>query len=322
MTNELRDRLDGARDLAPEPHFDLDALGARRDRRASRRRIEALVLGLGILAILVAGAFAWQRPDGSLARSGSDLGSLRGWSAPPELAFPAHGYRYERRTAVRIQTAQDGDLASVIGVSDANMIGESWYALDDSGRIREEGAGIGGAGRIYGAGDFPNDTGDLSGLSSDPATLRGQLTQRTGPDGASPEPYDDFTTGAEAPLTAGLVRAAGELLSDGNATPALRAALAQVLAGLEGASVERGHDPFGRPAVEVSIASEGEMHHWWFDPQTLQVLALANGEGGDTHFVLAVEAAGYVDDTDSVHPRAGLIPELHVDTHTPVSLGP
>jgi hypothetical protein len=323
MTNELRDRLDGARNRAPAPRFDLDALETLRDRRATRHRVEALVVGLGILVVLVAGAFAWQRPDGSLARSGGDLGPLRGWSAPHQLAFPTHGYRYERRIAVRIETAQNGEPASVIGVSDANMIGASWYALDDSGRIREQGAGIGGAGRTYAAGDFPNDTGDLSGLSTDPATLLDQLVQRTGPDGASPEPYDDFTTGPESPLTAGLVRAAGELLNDTNSTPALRATLALVLAGLDGASVQRGHDPFGREAVDVSIQSEREIHHWWFDPQTLQLLVLADGEPeGSTYFVLVVEASGYVDDTDGTHPQPALIPELAVDTNTPVSLAP
>ena len=197
--------------------------------------------------------------------------------------------------------------------------GESWFGLDGSGRIRGGGATSG----TYPVGGFPNDTGDLSGLSTDPATLLDQLTERTGPDGASPEPYDDFTTGPESPLTAGLVRAAGELLDDANSTPALRAALAQVLAGLDGASVVRGHDPFGRDAVEVSIESERATHHWWFDPQTLQVLATANGDpGASGSFVLVVEASGYTADTDGTSPRPSLIPELEVDTDTPVTLTP
>lgn len=320
MTNELRDRLEGARNRAPAPRFDLGTLEGRRDRRATRRRVEALVVGLGILVVLVAGAFAWQRPEGSLARSSGGLGPLQGWSAPHQLAFSAHSYRYERRIVVRIQTAQNGDPATVLSVSDANMSwGESWFGLDDSGRIR----GGGAVSDTYAAGDFPNDTGDLSGLSTDPATLLGQLVQRTGPDGASPEPYDYFTTGPESPLTAGLVRAAGELLDDANSTPALRAALAQVLAGLDGASVQRGQDPFGREAVEVSIQSERATHHWWFDPQTLQLLDTANGEPhGPGYFLQVVEASGYVDSTDSTHPEHGLIPELEVDTSTPVSLGP
>jgi hypothetical protein len=318
MTNELRDRLNGARDRAPAPRFDLDALEARRDRRETRRRVAALILGLGILVVLVAGAFAWQRPSGSVARSG-DLGPLQGWSAPPELAFPAHGYRYERRTSAHIQPGQNGEPASVIGVSAENIgWGESWYGLDDSGRIREQGEGS----NTYAAGSFPNDTGDLSGLSTDPATLLEQLVERTAPDGASPEPYDDFTTGPESPLTAGLVRAAGELLDDANSTPALRAALAQVLAGLDGASVQRGHDPFGRDAVEVSISSERATHHWWFDPRTLQLLALTDdAPQGSSYFVLVMEASGYVGGTDSAHPNDRLIPELAVDTDTPVSLG-
>lgn len=135
-----------------------------------------------------------------------------------------------------------------------------------------------------------------------------QLVERAEPGGASPEAYQGWTLGAEAPITAGVVRSIGELLVDDNVPPELRASLAQVLAGLEGAAVRSGVvDPAGRPAVGVRIETEHQLHTWWFDPHSLQLLASTNVEPDEdpdevTVFWLVAEA-GFVPSIESSRPR-------------------
>lgn len=142
-----------------------------------------------------------------------------------------------------------------------------------------------------------------------------QLVERAEPGGASPEAYQGWTLGAEAPITAGVVRSIGELLVDDNVPPELRASLAQVLAGLEGAAVRSGVvDPAGRPAVGVRIETEHQLHAWWFDPHSLQLLASTNVEPDEdpdevTVFWLVAEA-GFVPSIESSRPRDPLIPEV------------
>ena len=190
----------------------------------------------------------------------------------------------------------------------------TWFSpADASGR--ETGTanyGVPGGGNdvTYGPGDYVGDTGDLSYLSLDPTTLAEQLRVRTAPNGASPEPYQDWAgPGPDGHVTAGLVRAIGELLLDGNATPELKAALFHVLVGLDGAVVdETATDPVGRPAVEVSIDTEGRLHHLWFDAVSQQLMARTDGSGADQE-TLIMQRAGVVAATDSTKLTSRFMPD-------------
>ena len=174
-----------------------------------------------------------------------------------------------------------------------------WWALDDSGRVRS----AANDDTRYRAGQIPTDTGSIAYLSTDPDVLRAQMIERTSPGGQSPEPMDQFSPGPGQSdhLTAGLIRAIGELLDDVNTSPALRAALCQVAAGLEGVQITQGAiDPVGRPAVLLSVTTEESLHQWWFDPSSLQLLARQDGPppsaGGGLQIV---ESAGIVSGDDS-----------------------
>jgi hypothetical protein len=306
--NGLRERLSGAVNAVPDPAFGLDALERKRDRRELRRRSGAGALGLGILAMIGVGLYSL-----SLGRPPEDAAGDR--LPPPSavLAFPPDAFAYERSAWVTL--ANDGSAKRVAYDQ------QRWYGLDASGRRHDQR----GHDEVFGAGEYITDAGDVTYLIADPEVLYDQLVERAEPGGASPEAYRGWTLGAEAPITAGVVRSIGELLEDDNVSPELRAALAQVLSGLEGASVQHDViDPAGRAAISVEIETERRLKIWWFDPDSLQVMAYTEMEAGEdpdeANIFKLVAAAGFVPDINSSKPVEPLVPEITMKEGAPLSV--
>lgn len=297
--DDLHGRLAHAARSAPLSKLDLERLQARRGRKETRRRVGALIVALTIGTAVVGGAALTlhQAGAGSLGAGGGAHDLV----VPKGLAVPKGEYVYTRTAFV---------------LNDAGIVSpwaETWWASDNSGRIDDPGPAVMfGSSGVYAADRFPNDTGELSQLSTDATTLEQQLIDRTGPNGASPEPYQEFTPGPgqDGHLTAGIVRAAGELLAAPNASPELKAALFRVLANQHGMNfVQAGVDPLGRPAIELWIQTEDQIHRHWFDPQSEQPMASEDATLNGTPIDRTiVERSGLVNSTDSVHPANPFFP--------------
>jgi hypothetical protein len=251
---DMQRLLERAASAAPSSPPDLEALYRKRDAHGRRSRITALVVALAIAvggtavaAMTIAGT------RGSRPAAGGEIGS-----PTQDVSLGSGEYYYMRF---------DGGWG-VCG---------SWWALDDSGRldtvVKEPGAGncwgpMGGT--TYAAGDFSSDSGPVAGLSTDPDELMAQLRDRTQPDGASPEPYDDWG----GPIEWGLIRSVGELLEAPDVTPAQKAALMAVAVDLSTSVDLAARDQEGRPAILITLDSEHQMHRWWFDPESHQPLVV------------------------------------------------
>ena len=237
--------LEQAQHRAPAPAFDLDDVRDRRTRHDRRRRVSAAIVGLGITAAIVAGAaFA----TASVGTHGGAAGPAGGGGLPAPIhtvALAPGELSYQR---IRIES--DSTCAGC-GVNHVELLAESWWAPDGSGRIdvsKAQNYGIHGG--TFGAGSFPTE-GDLTGFPTDPEALRSFLLARSADDGASPRP--DVTPAPGVPLEDGqLWLAIQDYLGSTqylNATPELRAAMLQVLAEDPMVRVSTGAtDPLGRPA--------------------------------------------------------------------------
>lgn len=274
--NETRDLLVRARQEAPVVEPDLHALYARRDARATRKKattiVVALAIGLGSVGI----GFA------SVGGTGSRLSPASGdpVGAPSQDLSLGEGDYYSMRV--------DAGYATY----------ETWWALDDSGRIAtiDKCCGYGRDEGTFGPGEFSSDSGPVEYLSTDPTELEQQLRERVEPGGASPEPYADWGDSG-GPVEWGLIRSIHELLEAPDVTPAQKAALFQVAAGLNGVTADAtAKDPFGRPAILLSTETEGALHQWYFDPESEQLLVEVDG-GGVTYRVLAAGVTSAIDDS-------------------------
>jgi hypothetical protein len=237
--------LEQARHRAPTPAFDLDDVRDRRSRHDRRRRVSAAIVGLGITAAIVAGAAFATASVGTHGRTVGPAGG-GGLPAPARTVALAPGeFSYQR---IRIES--DSACADC-GVSHVELLAESWWAPDGSGRIdvsKAQDYGIHGG--VFGAGTFPTE-GDLTGFPTDPETLRTFLLERSARDGASPRP--DVTPAPGVPIEDGqLWLAIQDYLGSTqylNAAPELRAAMLQVLAQDPMVRASTGAtDPLGRPA--------------------------------------------------------------------------
>jgi hypothetical protein len=180
---------------------------------------------------------------------------------------------------------------------------ESWWASDDSGRINvlaENGYGTDEG--TFSPGKFP-DEGDLSQFPTDPDALQAFLLERSGADGASPRP--DVTPAAGTPLEEGLLwLAIRDYLGSTqylNATPELRVAMLRVLANIPMVRVaDDVDDPLGRPATSLTFHAYDADLEVFVDPATGDFMALTEvyDSGGEQSVV--VEAAGIVDDDQSI----------------------
>jgi hypothetical protein len=270
--NETRELLERARREAPAAEPDLRALYARRDARVTRKRVTtivvALVIGFGSIGLglaSIAGFGGRSRPA-----SGDPVGQPL-----QDLHLGAGDYYYMRVDA---------------GYSTY----ETWWALDDSGKIAKVCCGGGIHEGTFGPGEFYSDTGPAEYLSTDPAELEQQLRERVEPGGASPEPYEDWGLWG-GPVEWGLIRSIHELLEAPDVTPAQKAALLQVTAGLDGVTVDAtAKDPFGRPAILLTTETEGSLHEWFFDPESEQLL-VEREDGGVTYRVLTAGVTEAID---------------------------
>ena len=87
----------------------------------------------------------------------------------------------------RIKIELDSTCANC-GVNHTELLAESWWALDGSGRIdvsKAQNYGIEGG--TFGPGTFPTE-GDLTGFPTDLASLRTFLLARSAEDGPRPVP--------------------------------------------------------------------------------------------------------------------------------------
>jgi len=279
-------------------------------RRTAGRRNERLLAGTVSMALvggLLAGTLTVlahsQHGTGTTLPGGAGLSGSGGAVGQPGT-FVQLGdgqYLYMKQTL-----ALHGDTFST----------ETWWATDGSGRERitcsnqtcvtDSSPGFvdsyGSPGdTTYGAGQFPIDD-DLTGLSTDPDTLRQQLLERTAPSGHSPEPA--FSPGPE--LTPGvtvgsMLDAIENILSDPNGDPALKAAVFQVAAGVQGVDVKPGvTDPVGRPATVLAIPGldGGNGTNWYFDPTTDLLMGYGPTDGSKL-FTFDQGIVASTDDTPS-----------------------
>lgn len=252
---DVRTDLELARSAAPSPDDDLEGLYRRRAHKIRRQRVATFaVVGCIVLGSLALVSRGFGSGGGAQPRDGSAIGM-----PTADLAIPAGSFYYQR-----------------IDVGQTRF--EMWWAADDSGRIERlaGGSDYGIDTGMFDAGQFPSDSGPVNYLSTDPAELEQQLRDRVEPGGASPEPYADWT-GAPT-VEWGLIRSIGELLEAPDVTPAVKAALLQVAAGLDVVTVDpHATDPLGRDAILLTSDTEQQIHRWWFDPQTHQLMAANDG---------------------------------------------
>lgn len=234
--------LEQAQHQAPRPTFELDDVRNRRSSHDRRRRLSATIVGLGITITIIAGAvFA----TASVGTHGGAAGG-GGLPAPVHRVSLAPGeFSYQRIKIESSSTCAD------CGVNHVELLAESWWALDGSGRIdvsKAQNYGIQGG--TFGPGTFPTE-GDLTAFPTDPEALRAFLLERSSSDGASPRP--EVTPAPGVDLEDGqLWLAIQDYLGSTqylNATPELRAAMLQVLAQSPMVLVSTGAtDPLGRAA--------------------------------------------------------------------------
>jgi hypothetical protein len=298
--HDAHDLLERARRRAPAPTFSLEDVRSWRDRRVRGKRLRATAVGL-LLAISVFAVVATAFP-----RQGDRYAGLSGETLPPAAEAPLvaqHGEYYYRAILIAQHCV---DHPEVCGGNDVQLDATYWWSpADDSGRIAVDGAKEYGiqSGR-FGPGAFPNDNGiDVSNFPLDPRALTAFLLQRSADEGASPAPLVTPPPDG-APEDGRLWRAITDLLEDPHVTPAVRAALVDVAAGLQGAHVTLDStDPFGRPAHIVEFGNWGGhiVERLYVDPDSHDLLcwtsSVPRAEFPFRYYV--VQQAGVVGSTEA-----------------------
>jgi hypothetical protein len=295
--------LERAERLAPTPAFRLDDVKDRRSKHDRRRRVSATIVGLGITIMIVAGAVFAGASRGSQDRTYTPAGG-GGLPAPTRTVALGPGeFSYQRIKLEADSTCSD------CGVQHVELLVQSWWAQDGSGRIdvlKAQNYGIQGG--TFGAGTFPTQ-GDLSGFPTDPKTLRTFLLERSGESGASPQP--DVTPAPGVPLEDGqLWLAIQDYLGSTqylNATPLLRAAMLQVLADDPMVTVAPGAtDPLGRDASALRFHAYDRDVTVFVEPSTGDFMAMTERfDDGSTQSVI-VEQAGLTN-SDQAPPQGDRI---------------
>jgi hypothetical protein len=301
--NDLRESLERARRRAPSaPGDPFERLMLRRERKVRNGRIAAATLSLVIAAAAIGGAVLALRE-----RGGGDRTPVP--ADEPVLVAETGQYYYTRSLLYSRDDPCDG-------CPDRGVLGpwtiEVWFGPDGSGRAvfvdapEPEGSvdyGWPGAkDRTYGPGAMPLE--DLSNLSSDPAELRAQLTERSMPGGASPNPVATTSPGRSKEDTA-VLRTFQDLFDGGEqfTPPLVRAAMFDVARDIEGVeTMAETIDPVGRPAVSLRwvIQYEGppSQIEWFFDPDTKQLMAETWTQEGRVLQARIVTNAGITDSTE------------------------
>jgi hypothetical protein len=272
--NDLTERLQRARESAPDVSADLDRLYGKRDAHAKRARFSAIALA-GVIGLVTVGLVLGSMTSGRGVVPGPASGGRVG---PPHVNLAlGDGDYYYQRLAV------------------AGTVYETWWATDDSGKIAKVSGGEGFSlyEGVYGPGEFRSDTGPTDFLSTDPteleARLRGEVVASTAPAGSGPS---SIPQGVEP----GLIAWISVLLEAPDVTPLQKAALFQVAAGLHGVAVDlTATDRWGRPAILLMSETDGQLREWYFDPESEQLLVEVN----DGTVYWALQASGVTHATDT-----------------------
>jgi hypothetical protein len=306
--DDLKESLRRARSSASAPEPAFERLVRRRERKRRNGRIASAAVALVVVAGIVTGG-VWtlghrsSRTSVHVGGSGQTVTSAPspGLTAPAIVAAPGQYYYWK----------------SVRPLPGGAVVEELWWGTDGSGRYEVDAINDNYGtpksqtwqpGELPGVWPFEND---VSGLSTDPATLLQQLLDRSSENGASPEPDVTIAPGI-SPVTSRMWRSVQNMLEQGTATPALRAAIFEVTAGLDGVQERAGvTDPVGRPAISLSVPlaqyQGGCTDTMWFDPDT-HVLLASNGDLGCSPSLIIV-AGGIVDSTsDTVALGDGFVP--------------
>jgi len=246
----------------PRPAPPVPAARPRPVRRA------ALAAGLGV-AVVTAGL--WFLPGREPAAAATLRAAARTAAVQPGPAPLAPGEYWYTRSELVVGPAPlpPGEEPGPEHEAAAEPVRrESWTALDGSGRLLEApqsgpafwdyAFGPGDEGRVEGVVDSYEE---LLALPTDPEALAERLAD--GPD------TDDRPAEVEAFANA------ASLLGEAPAPPALRAALFEVVAAIDGVELlGEVTDPAGRPGTGVALVDEfGVRHELVFDPATAQPLA-------------------------------------------------
>jgi hypothetical protein len=300
--DETKQLLERAAAAAPPPSLDREVLGRRRDRRRRRERLFAGAVGLGVTAALIAWALVTVplESSGSVPSQGNPLPAA---TTAPLTAAAGQYYvqRIRETTTCATTTCPGGD----VGV---DLLATIWWAPDMSGRIdapRHTNYGLHAG--TYAPGSFPTE-GDTSAFPTEPPALQAFLLDRSASGGASPGPGEPTPTPGVDGRTGDLWRSIANLLADpaayGDTTPALRAALAEVAAGLPMATVHTGAtDPAGRPAIRIRVHAFQAVTDLFIDPASHDLLSVVDTMGDGWVGTYTVLRAGVTDSTD-VMPTA------------------
>lgn len=235
----------------------------------------AVAIAIALPAILPGGGPGGAEPAAAAALHRAALAAAKQPAAPA----PQPGqFVYTRSTSVNIGMWAPGDGHEAFSVTQS-VTREAWIGPDGSGRLLQtngtasfptpaDEAAWKAAGspnlRVGETSDDPFAAGglsfvDLSGLPTDPDALLQMIEDRTivsGPPGDA----ETFTL-------------IGDLLRETYASPALRAALYEVAAGLPGVElIGDVRDASGRPGVAVAYEHDGARNELIFDPETAVML--------------------------------------------------
>ncbi len=326
--NDVKELLEQARRQAPPTSADLDRIRNLRERKQRNGRIAATAVGLTLTLVIVATLFALPGHRTKTASPGS---------IPPGLGIGPGRFWFRRTTFYGInQCTADLGACSVfveggetpypyVGVQTENL----WWSPD--GSAREESRileplffsdqertdyidryGPLQAGSLqasdYAPGEYaaryPDDDPAHGGLSMDPTELAAQLQDRLKAEAPSPVIHPTPEVTGQGPETPAFVRVLQALMP--NADPALQAALFEVASTWEGMhTVDGVTDPVGRNAIELRINTENQLHEWFFDPSTEQLLANVEfDQHGKAYSAVFVESAGIVGSIGD-HPQSG-----------------
>src|SRR2546428_876743 len=162
--NDVKDLLEQARRQAPPTCADLDRIRELRERKQRNGRIAATAFGLTGTMLIVAG--------GIMTARGSHSRAVHAAAGGPaiDLSMQPGEYHYEERAFFYSDPAVEPSTGAY----------QTWWGLNDSGREVDY---FDTRDRTFAPGEFPNDTGDLSYLSTDPVKLEQQMRDRTAPGG-------------------------------------------------------------------------------------------------------------------------------------------
>lgn len=287
--NDLLDRIDRELPALPDAY---ERLRGRRERKVMRRRVAGGIVGVSITAALVGGLFFSLRTGADR----SDEATQLGWSDIPLVPGPGEYYY------VRFSWPGNGTV-------------QIWLAPDGTGR------------RVWRDGAAPMDerftSEESSGwlvpeLSSEPDEFLRQITERSGPGGASPVPIATTSPGRSQETTS-VLRSMSDLLTfDSVLMPGQIQALFGAASQIEGVTTQRDVvDPWGRPALSLTHVIDyppgpGSDLVWYFDPDTGQFLGEAwVDQRGKVSDGTVVEMAGIVGSIHDVPaPEARFMPEM------------